>query len=567
MAREHRAPLSVALCLLVGLIPLKASGFGGEVHRDLFDYAADPPLGQPKLALALEREASAPSAEQLVAFRRVVWEQASKSAEFKRRWPSFERFDSAAFKEFLGLNPYKQVVGIDTVPAGRGPGTRSLLRAASCDPDEDGRNEDRFFAQGGSIQLDAYGRALPYDPRITGQRIGIASRWHAHGATLRTGEKSGSLLQAIRKPEHFARPPRPAGLAPEYSQTYTDLALLARLWGGQGSEWLALTYSGHSLHGIEDLGNQIHCTQLGSYKFLLDGAAAYAGQRLKRLGKKRQRGGEAGYAAPSALTTDEVNAAALLIGGGRSSEADPKVLFALGHEPQKATLVGLVHEIVGSQHRLLEAFVQKQYLTSRDLIRAGRGGEALPEIKHLIAVARRGDAAFEEACRARLRAAGSSPAGTSAFAQVIGEAMIEASAPEAEACYEAIRAISVKEMRRGARFDFDQDPLPFLEAHTAENEHVRAIWRLSETAWARTVSAIRLYFALLEQETDGAAPRSAEAQARLERVAKRLVERQLAYLDAAAKSRDEFLAEQQAEIAAQNEERTGILGRLRDRFR
>jgi hypothetical protein len=560
--------LRLGLLLLVGILPLEASGFGGEVHRDLFDYAIDPPAGQPKVAVDPTRQVSPPSAAQLTAFRRVVWEHASSDARFKSRWPTFERFDSAAFKEFLGLNPYKQVVAIDTVPGGRGPDALSLVRAASCDPDEDGRNEDRFFADQGKIQLDAYGRALPYDPRITGQRIGIASRWHAHGATLRTGKKSGSLIKAIRKPEQFARPPRPAGSAPEYSQTYAELAMIARLWGGQGSEWLALTYGGHSLHGIEDLGNQIHCTQLGSYKFLLDATLAYTGRRLKRFGKKRRSLADQGFVAPTTLTTDQVNAAALLIGDRRTSEADPKVLFALGHEPRKAGLVGMVHEIVGSQHRLLEAFVQKQYLTSRDLIRAGRESEALPEIKHLIAVARRGDVSFEEACRARLRAAGlgKSPAGTAAFAKVIGEAMIETSAPEAEACYEAIRAISVKEMRRGARFDFDQDPLQFLTAHTSKNKDVRKIWRLSETAWARTVTAVRLWLAVFEEETAGVTPGSAEAKARIDRATKRLVERQLDYLEAAAKSRAEHLAEQKAKLDDETSSK-GILGRLRDRFR
>lgn len=554
--------------LLVGVLPHEASGFGGEVHRDFFDYALDPPPGQPALVVAPSRAVPAPTAEQLVAFRRVVYDYASQHARFRSRWPSFERFDSAAFKEFLGLNPYKQVVGLDTVPQGR-TDARSIVRAASCDPDEDGRNEDRFFAEEGKIQLDAYGRALPYDPRVTGQRIGIASRWHAHGATLRTGTKSASLIKAIRRPEQFSRPPQPMGSAPEYSQTYSELAVIARLWGGEGSEWLALTYGGHSLHGIEDLGNQIHCTQLGSYKFLIDATLAYTGQRLKRFGKKRSSPADQGYVAPSALTTAQVNAAAALIGDRRAGEVDPKVLFALGQEPTKAGIVGMVNEIVGSQHRLLEAFVQQQYLTSRDLIRAGRESEALPEIKHLIAIAREGDAAFEQVCRTRLRAAGldQSPAGTAPFAQVIGEAMIEASAPEAEACYEAIRGISVKEMRRGARFDFDQDPLQYVTAHTTQSKDVREIWRLSETAWARTVTAVRLWLAVFEQETAGVAPGSAEAQARIERAVRRLVERQLDALEASAQSRADYLSEQQAEFDAEQQESKGILGHFRDRFR
>ena len=217
MRSKTRVPrsLRIGLLLLVGVLPLEANGFGGEVHRDFFDYALDPPPGQPKLALAANRAVPAPSAEQLVAFRRVVWDYASKDARFKSRWPTFERFDSAAFKEFLGLNPYKQVVGVDTVPAGRSD-ARSIVRAASCDPDEDGRNEDRFFAEEGKIQLDAYGRALPYDPRITGQRIGIASRWHAHSGAARRAAASSRRSAApsnsrVRRDPPARRPsiPRP----------------------------------------------------------------------------------------------------------------------------------------------------------------------------------------------------------------------------------------------------------------------------------------------------------------------------------------------------------------------
>ncbi|MBL4845095.1 MAG: hypothetical protein JKY65_06200 [Planctomycetes bacterium] len=550
----------------MGILPLQASGFGGEVHRDFFDYAVDAPPGQPRVGPAPSRLVTAPSVKQLEVFRGVVWTHASHAPRFKARWPTLDRFDSAAFKEFLGLNPFKQVVGIDTVPSNRGPDARSIVRAASCDPDEDGRNEDRFFVQNGQVQLDAYGRALPYDPRVTGQRIGIASRWHAHGATLRTGKKSSSLISSIRRPEQFARPPQPAGSAPEYSQTYAELALIAQLWGGEGSEWLALTYGGHSLHGIEDLGNQIHCTQLGTHKFLIDAAIAYTGTRLKRFGKRRQSLADGGFIAPTSLTPDQVNTAAALIGGRRSSEADPRVLFALGHEPRRPGLVGTVNVIVGSQHRLLEAFVQNQYLTSRDLIRSGRGAEALPEIKHLIAAARKGDAAFEKTCRARLRSAGlaTQPAGSTPFAKAIADAMIEASAPEAKACYEAIREISVKSLRRGARFGFDQDPLQFVTAHTTKNKHVRKIWKLSELAWARTVTAIRLWRETFEKETGGVAPGSAEANARIHRAAMRLVDRQLAYLDATALSRAEHLKAQKSKLDVENR---GFLGRLRDRFR
>ena len=122
-------------------------------------------------------------------------------------------------------------------------------------------------------------------------------------------------------------------------------------------------------------------------------------------------------------------------------------------------------------------------------------------------------------------------------------------------------------MRRGARFDFDQDPLQYVTAHTTQSKDVREIWRLSETAWARTVTAVRLWLAVFEQETAGVAPGSAEAQARIERAVRRLVERQLDALEASAQSRADYLSEQQAEFDAEQQESKGILGHFRDRFR
>ncbi|HBP23758.1 MAG TPA: hypothetical protein DEA08_39015 [Planctomycetes bacterium] len=561
---------SLALALVAGALALawtqRAEGYAIEVHKDFFDLAFD---GRP----ANTRQVTPPDAAALDAFRRFVYQRASRNPAFQRRWPTEASFDATAFKAFLSLNPGKRVVAIDYVPS-RATDVRSVVREGSVDPDNDNRNQDRMFIQGGQVVLDAFGRAVPQDPRTVwfGGLTGTPSQFDGHGATLRTGKKGGGVWTALRNPEQFARPPVVLGSAPDFSETYTELAMAAKLWGGPGSEWLALTFGGNNLHGIEDLGNQIHTTVLGTWKFFLDAKMTYYKYRMKRFFKKRTDLAAEGYVRPAALTPQQVNEAMVKIKAGRLDEVDKAVRFALGKEPSPAptdTELGML--IIGNHHRLLEDFVQSLYLESRDHLRAGRTAQARPEIVELIRVAKAGDAEFERRCRDALRQAGlgTKAKGQTPYAQVIAEQMIQVSAPEAQPIYEAIRAVSKKVTKNGGTYneELGHQPLDFMTATTPANEHVKEIWDLTGKAFARVVTAVRLWDEIMEQEVAGVTPGSPAALARANSVLDRLTERALQRLEDEDQRRADYLAEKQAEWDELQQKQQGLWHKIKGWFR
>lgn len=563
-AKHSLAGLVLGLALLASAPA--AHGYAIEVHKDFFDLAFG---GQ-----GSGQSVTPPTQADLEAFRRFFYARASQNPEFRRRWPSEASFDAAAFKTFLQLNPGKRVVAIDHVPAGRGTDARSVVREGSVDPDNDERNQDRLFTQNGQVQLDPFGRAVPHDPRTTwfGGLTGTPSQFDAHGATLRTGKKGAGVWTALRHPEQFARPPVSLGSAPDFSETYTNLAMIAKLWGGPGSEWLALTFGGNNLHGIEDLGNQIHATVLGTPKFFIDAKWTYYKLRMKRFFKRKNDPAAAGFTAPSALTPAQVNEAMDKIKAGREDEVDKQVRFALGKEPKSyPTDTELGIQIIGNHHRLLEDFVQSLYLAGRDAIAAGRPQDARPEVRDLIQRARAGDATFEAECRAALQAAGlgTKAPGETPYSQVLGELMITKSAPEAQTIYEAIRKVSKKGLKADEIYneELGHKPLDFVTADTSANEHVKEVWELTTKAFARVVTAVRLWDEVYRQETAGVTPGSADALARAERVMDRLVARQLARLGEEEQRRADYLAEKQAEWDELMNPAPGLLDRLRGIFK
>jgi hypothetical protein len=553
---------------LAGLLlaPQMAHGYAIEVHKDFFDLAFN-------AQTASARRVTPPSQGAINAFRVFVYEHARKNAKFLQRWPTEASFTPAAFKEFLSLNPGKNVVAIDHVPA-RANDVRTVVREGSVDPDNDDRNQDRLFLQQGKVTLDPFGRAVPYDPRTTwfGGLTGTPSQFDAHGATLRTGKKGSGIMTAIRNPEQFARPAVVLGSAPDFSETYTELAMVAQLWGAPGSEWMALSFGGNNMHGIEDLGNQIHTTVLGTWKFFWDAKKAYYKFKMKSFFKKKANASSRGYTAPSQLTPQQVNDAMAKIKVGKEDEVDKTILFALGKEPKGVpsdTELGI--QIIGNHHRLLEDFVQDLYIKGRDAIAAGRPQDARDEVRLLIQVAKAGDAAFEAKCRAALSKAGlgSKDKGLTPFARVIAEVMIEHSAPEAQPIYEAIRAVSKKVTKNGGTYDkkLGHAPLDFLEADTPDNKHVRKVWDLTGKAWARVVTAIRLWDETFRAETSDLTPGSAPAIARAEQIILRLADRQIAALEAAEARRAAYLATKQAEWKKTQEPKRGFFQRIKGWFR
>lgn len=565
MARRLLLPSALALsALLLGATQApRAWGYAIEVHKDFWDLAFPADQGT--------RQVPPPAQDDLAAFRRFVWERgAAQSEAFRRRWPSAESFDAAAFKELLALNPGKTVVGIDVLPAGRPTDLRTVVREGSVDPDHDDRNQDRLWVVDGQVQLDPFGRAVPYDPRTVwfGGLTGVPSQFDAHGATLRTGKKGGGAWTALRHPEQFARPPVPLGSAPEFSQTYTDLAMLAQLRGGSGSEWLARTFGGNNMHGLQDLGNQIHCTVLGAREFLFDGYKTHWLNKLKSPFKQKVDPAE-GFGPPTALTTAQVNAAMALIKAGREEEVDPSVRFALGKEPKGApdlTELGIL--IIGNHHRLLEDYVESQTIQAMRDLAAGHPERVPPHVRAVLERARRGDAEFEARCRAALSAAGvgRDPQGTAEFARVLAEVMIEHSAPEAAPIYQAIRRISRPELKKGGTYDGQLGHRPLDYVTRTEGPDVDRIWDLSGRAFARVVTILRLWEETFQAEAGGVTPGSPQALARADRIVERLVGRQLAYLDAAQQRREEYLAEKGAEFRHEREPASGFLERLKGAF-
>ena len=538
--------------------PQPVDGYAIEVHKDFYDHAFRDS--------GASRQVTPPAPADLDAFRAFVYERAKGNLELSSRWPTLASFDAAAFKDLLQLNPGKQVVGLDLVPADRPTDARTIVREASVDPDNDHRNQDRFWLQGDQVQLDPYGRAIPYDPRTTwlGGLTGTPSQFDAHGATLRTGKKSGSVVQAFKAPEHFARPPVVLGSAPEFSEAYTMLALTAQLWGGPGAEWLALSFGGNNLHGLQDLGNQIHTTVVGTGKFFVDAQWTLFKTKVTGLfNAKPPTAAELGFAPPAALTTAQVNDAMALIKAGRLDEVDKGVRWALSQEPKpREGLTATGIRIIGNHHRLLEDYVQTQYLDAMQVLRSGDESLVPPHVLAVIREARAGDRAFEATCRQALEGAGlsSNQPGDTPFAQVLAEQMIQASAPEAEDLYVAIRAVAKKSLRRAGTYNAElgHRTLDFMETTDPDDEHIERIWRFTGDAFARVTTVMRLWDETFRAETQGVAPGSPQAIARAHRVIDRLVGAQLVRIAAAEKRRADYVAELQAQHASEQGAAAGI---------
>ncbi|MGE0708064.1 MAG: hypothetical protein AB7N76_17355 [Planctomycetota bacterium] len=559
------AALALTATVLALLSAREVRGYAHEVHRDFFDLAFE---GRPENA----RQVTPPDAAGLEAFRRFVYQRAAQNARFRGRWPSEASFDAAAFKDLLQLNPAAQVVALDVVPAGRGTDVRTVVREGSVDPDLDLRNQNRLLVRGGQVALDPFGRAVPYDPRTVdfGSLTGIASQYDAHGAMLRSGEKRDSFMTAIRHPEQFARPAEVLGSAPEFTESYAELAMIAKLWGGPGAEWLALSFGGNALHGIEDVGNQIHTTQIGTWKFWWDAKRHRFALKLKRMFKRVPD--PAGYTAPSSLTPQQVDDALARIETGQTDQVDKQLLFALGREPKGFPTdreFGVL--IIGAHHRLVEDFVQDLYLESRDALRAGQPQRARPEVVELLRRAKAGDKAFEDRCRAALRRAGLGTAtpGETPYGKVLTEVMVEASAPEAQAIYEAIRAISKPELKQGGNYHhtLGHKPLDFVTATEPSNEDVRTIWDLNGRAFARVVTAVRLWDEVFAAETAGVTPGSPAALDRAGKIVDRLVAAQLDRLEAAEQRRAAYLDQKQREWQELQRPKEGLWQKLRGWFR
>lgn len=249
----------------------------------------------------------------VAAFRRWFYDRASavQNASIHREWikryPTPASFDAQAFKTLLMMNPAAQVLGVDSFAAvyrTRAPADVALdpttpyapgqkvtvataLEMGSVYPDIDRRNQDRLLrAPDGQVVLTTKGDTVPMDPMTLnwGRLTGLSSQAHAHIGLNHERHSSdpGTLsmapwnfVVAIGYPTDSVE-----SYAENNAQLYTDLAYLAMLKGGSGSEMLSYVYAGNAMHYIADVGNQIHTLQAGIEKFYSDATWDYWKHRL-----------------------------------------------------------------------------------------------------------------------------------------------------------------------------------------------------------------------------------------------------------------------------------------------
>jgi hypothetical protein len=246
--------MRVALALLLFASP--ALAYSEAVHAFITRQAFPDP-----------GEALAPPAQaDLDALRALFWKRAAaSSAEFARRWPSPDRFDSFEFKQFLMLDPAARVHGFDLTPDEKAPLRRGeLLARASRWPDDDERNRHRYLRDAKTHEIvDASdGTPMPYDPATLdfGSLTGTTSQGHAHYGLV--AEPLSDDPEVLKKePWRFAVPKTAHAYGAEFVDIYSDLAALSP------SPWLRITFEGAAFHHLEDLCNQIHTVQVGIYEF------------------------------------------------------------------------------------------------------------------------------------------------------------------------------------------------------------------------------------------------------------------------------------------------------------
>ena len=300
MTRTRCLRLIWVLGLTVTFQPGRAAGYAVAIHEALTRS------GLPDTAGVLQPSSVVvPTARDLAAFRAWLWQQASAHPDealrtrFLARYPTAEALGPMALRELLGFtgSPRRRIFGIDRVPAQRTMGARAAVVAGAAAPDLDGRNRDRLAfdpartGDAGAARRartaselalrDKRGQPMPFDPATLnmGRLEGLSSQAHAHYGLL-PGEMSSDPNVLESTPERFAIaagfPAAPViTLAPEMAQLHADLGVLAALWGGRGSRWLTISAVGQGLHYVQDLGNQIHTVQVGSYALFRDAKIQY----------------------------------------------------------------------------------------------------------------------------------------------------------------------------------------------------------------------------------------------------------------------------------------------------
>jgi hypothetical protein len=511
---------AVLLVLAVTLVASQnAQGYAMRIHQELTSRA----LGQDAWLLR-QNTIQGVTVNQLNQFRQWFYTQLSRhltselKTRFQKRYPTAGSFDALSFREFLSLNtsPRRRIFGIDRIEARQSITARQFLARSSSDPDSDGRNLERmvYDRRTGKPHL-IDGQPIPFDPSTLnmGRLKGLSSQAHAHYGLPTTFEFSDDPDVLKEDPKRFliktGFPDGPVlALAADMSQMHTDLAILAHFWGGPKARYLTLAFVGHAFHYTEDVGNQIHTVQVGSFGFFLDAKLQYWWR-------------------------------ALITAGGYLTSLKP------------FTAVGVA--ILSNHHIMIEQLTRLRFEEAL----AGRSSS--PAMTDAVKQLNLDDIEFSKQLDLALEGA---EAGT--FAKVITQAIIEQSAPEGPKAYELMRDVGCGRISRygfkvpddNDREKMDMDSLLCLDGDEEEAK-LESLYELQATAFRRVTTALRRYDRELSKYL-----LNNPAQSAIAPLLNRFTQARLDLLDAAEKRRAKYMENPPKQNAPTIKEAGWLFGEL-----
>jgi hypothetical protein len=273
---------SLALAVLLTLVPLHAHAFSEGVHRMLTERALRGVVSIGSLPN--------PSEPSLVKFWLWLGQALATNSQdfkldggdperFRDRFPNPRAFDAWAVRGFLGLSqePDRPVWGIEAYDKSAVVERFGVLIDASVRPDLDRRNQDRmaYDEKRQPLKLPD-GRRVPADPMALnmGAPTGLSSQAHAH-YQLGADHPSDKVETLQKEPWNFVMAvgfptPRVETYAADMAQLHLDMAIMVKYWGivemDSTAEYLSLQWLGAGMHYVEDAAGPLHTVQVGSYE-------------------------------------------------------------------------------------------------------------------------------------------------------------------------------------------------------------------------------------------------------------------------------------------------------------